>query len=56
LISLFHEQGQVNVVEHNRKGVFIQGLIPGRLLARFAPFQNIPLEEPEDHIGYDPEA
>lgn len=35
LISLFHEQGQIERIEHTRKGVFIQGLIPGRLLARF---------------------
>lgn len=38
LISLFHEQGQVEYVEHTRKGVFIQGLIPGRLLARYNSF------------------
>jgi len=38
LISLFHEQGQVERIENNRKGVFIQGLIPGRLLARYTPF------------------
>lgn len=38
LISLFHEQGQVEKIEHTRKGVFIQGMIPGRLVARFKPF------------------
>ena len=38
LISLFHEQGQVERIENTRKGVFIQGLIPGRLLARYKPF------------------
>ncbi|MCX6054892.1 MAG: GTPase HflX [Chloroflexi bacterium] len=38
LISLFHEQGHVDRIEHNRKGVFIQGLIPGRLLARYSSF------------------
>lgn len=38
LISLFHEQGQVEHIEHTRKGVFIQGLIPGRLLARYTSF------------------
>jgi GTPase len=38
LISLFHEQGQVERIEHTRKGVFIQGLIPGRLLARYNAF------------------
>ena len=55
LISLFHEQGQVTVIEHNRKGVYIQGLIPGRLLARYAPYQNVPRVEPEDPQGYEPE-
>ena len=39
LISLFHEQGQVEHIEHTRKGVFIQGQIPGRLLARYNDFQ-----------------
>lgn len=44
LISLFHEQGHVKRVEHNRKGVFIQGQLPGRLLAQFTPFNK---KEPE---------
>ncbi len=44
LISLFHEQGHVKGVEHNRKGVFIQGQLPGRLLAQFTPFNK---KEPE---------
>jgi len=48
LISLFHEQGQVTVIEHKRRGVTIQGYIPNRLLARFAPYQNIPPDEPEE--------
>lgn len=39
LISLFHEQGQVVRIEHGRRGVFIQGYIPGRLLARYQPYQ-----------------
>jgi len=38
LISLFHEQGKVEHIEHTRKGVSIQGRIPGRLLARFVSF------------------
>jgi GTP-binding protein HflX len=38
LISLFHEQGQVDYVEHGRGGVLMQGAIPGRLMARFQPF------------------
>jgi GTP-binding protein HflX len=38
LISIFHEQGQVDHVEHGRGGVLIQGLLPGRLMARFKPY------------------
>ncbi len=44
LISLFHEQGHVKRVEHLRKGVFIQGQLPGRLLARYTPYTR---QEPE---------
>lgn len=39
LISLFHEAGQVDLVEHGRGGVFMQGRIPGRLLAQFNSWQ-----------------
>ncbi len=35
LISLFHEAGQVERVEHGRGGVIMQGRIPGRLVAQF---------------------
>jgi len=38
LISLFHELGQVEYLEHGRKGVLIQGRIPGRLMAQFNPW------------------
>jgi GTP-binding protein HflX len=38
LISLFHEQGQVERVEHKEGGVLIQGRIPGRILARFEAY------------------
>lgn len=38
LISLFHEQGQVERVEHGRGGVTMQGQVPGRLLVRFQPY------------------
>ena len=38
LISLFHDQGQVELVEHEQSGVIIQGRLPGRLLARYRPF------------------
>jgi GTP-binding protein HflX len=39
LISLFHEQGHIDQIEHNRRGEFIRGQIPGRLLARYAAFE-----------------
>ncbi len=39
LISLFHELGQVERVEHERGGVQMQGHLPGRLLAQFSAFQ-----------------
>lgn len=38
LISLFHEIGQVERVEHERGGVVMHGRIPGRLLAQFSPW------------------
>ncbi|MDW8227801.1 MAG: GTPase HflX [Anaerolineales bacterium] len=39
LISLFHELGQVEQVEHHRNGVTLQGRLPGRLVAQFAPWK-----------------
>ncbi len=38
LISLFHEQGQVERVEHGQGGVQIEGRIPGRLMAQFSAY------------------
>jgi len=56
LISLFHEQGQVERIEHTRKGVFIQGLIPGRLLARFSPFMAAASDKSaDDEVNESPE-
>jgi GTP-binding protein HflX len=40
LIALFHEQGQIEEIVHTRKGVFIDGRIPGRLVARYGQFIN----------------
>ena len=56
LISLYHELGQVDRVEHERGGVVINGSLPGRLLAQFAPWRiksngaglHIPEEETEE--------
>ncbi len=39
LISLYHELGHVDRVEHERGGVLIHGSLPGRLLAQFAPWK-----------------
>jgi GTPase len=39
LISLFHEFGQVERLDYGRKGVMMQGRIPGRLLTRFKEWQ-----------------
>jgi GTP-binding protein HflX len=39
LISLFHEAGQVELIEHGHGGVFIQGRVPGRLAAQFNDWQ-----------------
>jgi len=52
LISLFHEAGQVEIIEHGRGGVFIQGRVPGRLMAQFNNWQvsnnHIEVEEEEE--------
>lgn len=39
LISLFHDQGKVDTIEHDRRGVKIKGRLPGRLLARYDTFK-----------------
>jgi len=52
LISLFHEQGQVETVEHGRGGVVIEGNIPGRLLARYQPYLMVePEQTSEDDLA-----
>ena len=49
LISLFHEAGQVERIEHGRGGVLMQGRIPGRLLAQFNGWQvSAKTPEPEE--------
>ncbi len=45
LISLFHELGQVERVEHERGGVVMQGRIPGRLLAQYASWHIKPNQQ-----------
>ncbi len=51
LISLFHDQGQVEHMEHGRGGVVIEGSIPGRLVARFRPYT---LQANESATGPEP--
>jgi GTP-binding protein HflX len=53
LISLFHELGQVERVEHERGGMVMQGRIPGRLLAQFAPWHAQPIEAREAPGGFE---
>src|SRR5271157_1657997 len=48
LISLFHEAGQVERIEHERGGVLMQGRIPGRLAAEFSPWQTTNLQPKEE--------
>jgi len=38
LISLFHDQGRVELVEHRDGGVHLVGSIPGRHIARFSAY------------------
>jgi len=38
LIGIFHEQGQIEKIEHTRTGVTIEGRLPGRLVTRFLPY------------------
>jgi GTP-binding protein HflX len=38
LISMFHEQGQVNAVEHQDGGMLISGRLPDRLMTRYSSF------------------
>jgi GTP-binding protein HflX len=50
LISLFHESGHVERIEHVRGSVLMEGRIPGRLAAQFAHWQvqegeTVPVEE-----------
>jgi len=50
LISLFHEFGQVERLEHGRKGVLMKGRIPGRLVAQFKPWQVEPGNKEKEEL------
>ena len=40
LIAMFHDQGQVEMIEHGDGGMRISGRLPVRLLARYNPYMN----------------
>ncbi len=50
LISLFHEFGQVERLEHGRKGVLMQGRIPGRLVAQFKPWELKTIQQEKESL------
>ncbi|MBE9523561.1 MAG: GTPase HflX [Chloroflexi bacterium] len=41
LISLFHTEGEVELIEHSGQGVRLRGRLPGRLLAQFSGYLEI---------------
>jgi len=45
LISIFHESGKIDRIEHERGGVHIQGRLPGRLIAQFDGWEILPEED-----------
>lgn len=55
LISQFHDFGQVERIEHQRTWVYIQGRVPGRLLAQYQPYTNWESEEETGSDGTDAE-
>lgn len=50
LISIFHESGQIERIEHERGGVLIQGRLPGRLVAKFDGWEISPEIENAERI------
>jgi GTP-binding protein HflX len=48
LISQFHESGQAEQLQHVKEGILIDGKLPGRLIARFAPYISSQSESTED--------
>lgn len=54
LISLFHEQGQVDEITHGDEGILVRGRLPSRLRARFDEFIIRPrLKRQEDELELD---
>ncbi len=52
LISMFHQAGQIERIEHGRGGVLMAGKIPGRLVAQFNEWKaaHPPKEQAEEAI------
>ena len=48
LISIFHESGKIERIEHERGGVQIQGRLPGRLIAQFDGWEISPNDESQE--------
>jgi len=53
LISIFHEAGQIERIEHERGGVLIQGRLPGRLVAQFDGWEISPNDEVQEEENYE---
>jgi GTP-binding protein HflX len=59
LISLFHEFGQIDQIKNERRGVMIEGRIPGRLIARYRSFERLDgfqpdlVDSPQDIDSFD---
>lgn len=51
LLAQFHDLGRVERVVHTRRGILLQGRLPGRLLAQYQPFIEL-AAEPEDEPGF----
>jgi len=52
LIALFHDQGVVDLEQHEEKGVILSGRLPGRLVALFRPYAvraEPKMSMPEEH-------
>jgi GTP-binding protein HflX len=44
LISLFHQQGVIDHIEHTRSAVHIEGRLPNRYLSEFRTYEHVPPE------------
>ncbi len=45
LLSIFHESGKIERIEHERGSTLIQGRLPGRLVAKFDGWEVLPEDE-----------